>query len=62
MTDLYRITKIVAAACDWRDTDRAKIGAPAGEKEQARRQHHPNEQKLRAAIDEYQLEKEGNQP
>lgn len=60
MTVLYQETKLVAAAIDWRDTDKAKIAAPAGTKDQARGQHRLNEQKLRAAVDE--LAKEGCKP
>jgi hypothetical protein len=52
MTDLYKTTKVVEAAIDWRGTDKAKIAAPAGTKDQARGQHRLSEQKLRAAVDE----------
>jgi hypothetical protein len=52
MTDLYHSTKVVAAAKDWRDTDKAKIAAPAADKDRARSKHRLNEQKLRAAVDE----------
>ena len=60
MTDLYHSTKIVEAAKGWRATDKAKAGAPAQKKDQARGQHRHSEQKLRAAVDE--LAKKGGQP
>jgi hypothetical protein len=60
MTTLYQDTKVVEAAKDWRVTDKAKIAAPAGGKDQARATHRYSEQKLRAAVDE--LAKKGGQP
>ena len=60
MTGLNEKTKVEAAAEQWRETDKAKIAAPAGEKDQARGKHRHSEQKLRAAVDE--LAKKGGQP
>jgi hypothetical protein len=61
MTDLYQSTKVVEAAKDWRATDKAKIAAPAAEKDGARKKHRLNEQKLRAAVDKLAPQK-GGQP
>ena len=60
MTGLYQTTKVVEAAKGWRETDKAKTGAPAEQKDQARGKHRHSEQKLRAAVDE--LTKSGGQP
>ena len=52
MTALYQNTKVVEAAKDWRVTDKAETAAPPAQKEQARKEHRFNKQKLRAAVDE----------
>jgi hypothetical protein len=62
MTDLYQNTKVVEAAKDWRVTDKEKIGAPPAEKDDARKKHRLNEQKLRAAVDRLVPQKQGGQP
>lgn len=56
----YFESKTLAAAKVWRVTDKAKIAAPAAEKEIARATHRHSEQKLRAAVDE--MAKKGGQP
>jgi len=60
MTDLYHSTKVVAAAKDWRVTDKEESSAPPALKDEARKKHRFSKQKLRAAVDE--MAKKGGQP
>jgi hypothetical protein len=57
----YTESKTLAAVKDWRTTDKAKIAAPAADKDRARTKHRHNEQKLRECADQL-MKVEGGQP
>lgn len=56
----YSESKTLAAVKDWRTTDKAKIAAPAAEKDRARTKHRHNEQKLRDCADQLMKVEGGN--